>query len=241
VEIILGGDADRAALLRLIESDLGGDAAKSLSFDLLAQKGWVEASLAGLTPVRAGRFFIHGSHDRGRVPPNAIAIEIEAALAFGTGHHGTTRGCLLAFDRLMRQAPPQRVLDVGTGSGILAIAAARALHRKVRATDIDPTALHAAKANAHLNRAGADVRLSLARGPQPGARYDLIFANILAGPLVRMSAALARKLARHGTLILSGLLAGQAAAVVSAYRRQGLILERRIQLEEWVTLVMRRR
>jgi ribosomal protein L11 methyltransferase len=195
-----------------------------------------------LKPVCAGRFFIYGAHDRARVPPNAIAIEIEAALAFGTGHHGTTRGCLLAFDRLLRRARPERVLDVGTGTGILAIAAGRALRRRVQATDIDPVALCAAKANATANRAAAHIELSLASNAgRRSGRYDLIFANILASPLIRMSAGLAGMLDRRGTLILSGLLADQSAAVASAYRRQGLVLERRIQLDEWTTLTMRRR
>lgn len=195
-----------------------------------------------MKPVCAGRFFIYGAHDRARVPPNAIAIEIEAALAFGTGHHGTTRGCLLAFDRLLRRARPERVLDVGTGTGILAIAAGRALRRRVQATDIDPVALCAAKANATANRAAAHIELSLASNAgRRSGRYDLIFANILASPLIRMSAGLAGMLDRRGTLILSGLLADQSAAVASAYRRQGLVLERRIQLDEWTTLTMRRR
>ncbi len=195
-----------------------------------------------MKPVRAGRFFIHGAHDRAHVPPNAIAIEIEAALAFGTGHHGTTRGCLLAFDRLLRRARPERILDVGTGTGILAIAAGRALRRRVQATDIDPVAICAAKANAAANRAASHVGLSLASNAgRRSGRYDLIFANILAGPLIRMSAGLASMLNRRGTLILSGLLADQSTAVASAYRRQGLVLEQRIQLDEWTTLIMRRR
>jgi len=239
VEVILRGETDRLALVRLIESALEPDVAKGLTFEPLAEKDWVEASLAGLKPVRAGRFFIHGSHDRHRVPPNAVAIEIEAALAFGTGHHGTTRGCLMALDALRRRTKPRRVLDVGTGTGILAIAAARALHRKIRATDIDPAAVQAAKVNAALNRVRPDLDFFLARGAAAPGRYDLIFANILADPLVRMSATLSRKLARGGTLILSGLLAEQAGAVISAYRRQGMRLERRSQLDEWVTLVLR--
>ena len=124
-------------------------------------------SLSGLKPVTAGRFIVHGAHDRAGIPPNRIGIEIEAALAFGTGHHGTTRGCLLALDRLCKVLEPRRaphILDLGTGSGVLAIAAARALHRHVLATDIDPVAVRVARANARLNRAGGMVEIMRADG-----------------------------------------------------------------------------
>lgn len=201
------------------------------------------ASLADLTPVRAGRFIVHGAHHRGRFPANAIGIEIEAALAFGTGHHGTTRGCLLAIDSLAKRRKFKTVLDVGTGTGVLAIATAKAMRNRISATDIDPVAVAAAKANAVHNHAAnyitilpADGRLALPwRGP-----FDLILANILLGPLTRMARSLSARLAPGGRLVLSGLMPDQANAALAAYRIQGLALERRATLENWVTLVLRR-
>lgn len=237
VEVILSETCDRDAITALLRQESGGET--PLSIDPLAERDWVAASLTGLKPVRAARFFIHGAHDRVRVPANAIGIEIEAALAFGTGHHGTTRGCLLALDRVMRRAHPRRVLDVGTGSGILAIAAARVAHVPVTATDIDPVACRAARDNAALNRVRGWINVLPARTKLAG-HYDLIVANILALPLIEMSGALAGHLARRGCIILSGLLPEHARAVISAYRRQGLSLEKRTINDGWVTLIMRR-
>ncbi len=176
----------------LIALAAGPEAAAAVIFDDIAEKDWVKASLEGLGLVRAGRFAVHGSHDRHRVPGNAIGIEIEAALAFGTGHHGTTRGCLLMLDGILKQRRPRRVLDVGTGTGVLAMAAARALHRPVASGDIDPVAVEAARENALNNRAGAYVRPVVARGVghpvlAAGKPYDLVFANILARPLTPRS------------------------------------------------------
>src|SRR3984957_7813 len=145
-------------IIRVLTAAAAGDAAaKALRFESVATTDWVRESLAGLAPVTAGRFIVHGAHDRARVPFNRIGIEIEAALAFGTGHHGTTRGCLLALDRICKarrhgsRAP--RILDLGAGSGVLAIAAARALRGRVLATDIDAAAVRVARDNARLNRA----------------------------------------------------------------------------------------
>jgi len=236
-ELYFAAPPDETALRELVES-AGGS---GLSLETLAETDWVAASLAGLHAVRAGRFVVHGAHDRAGVAPNAIGIEIEAALAFGTGHHGTTRGCLIAIDDIAKRKRPRRVLDVGTGTGVLAIAAARAFHRPVMATDIDPVAVAAARRNAILNRTGAYVtarRTVAARGVT--GRYDLILANILVGPLTRMASALARRLAPHGRIVLSGLLHAHANAALAAYRAQGLMLARRIALDEWTTLVLRR-
>jgi len=193
--------------------------------------------------VPAGRFTIHGSHDRARVAKNTIAIEIEAALAFGTGHHGTTRGCLLALDDLLKRRRPHRPLDIGTGTGVLAIAAARALHRRVLASDIDPVAIATARNNIRFNKAGAFVTGLVARGTTAQAMqarkpYDLVFANILMGPLVRLAAPMAKLLAPGATVILSGLLHSHANAALAAYRAQGLHLIRQIKLDEWTTLVL---
>jgi ribosomal protein L11 methyltransferase len=236
---------DEDAVRALVEAAAGVQAAQSLAFETLAPTDWVRKSLAGLTPVDAGRFVVHGAHDRDRVRANRIGIEIEAALAFGTGHHGTTRGCLLALDRIAKGRRARRVLDVGTGTGVLAIAAAKALRRPVLASDIDARSVAIARDNARLNHAGAHVeivhaaglgrRRFVTRGP-----YALIFANILLEPLQRLATPMARLVAPNGRVVLSGLLAGQAGAAVAAYRARGLVLERRIRLEGWATLVLRR-
>jgi ribosomal protein L11 methyltransferase len=214
-----------------------------VAFDSFGDKDWVAASLEGLAPVRAGRFTVHGSHDRAAVPANTIGIEIEAALAFGTGHHGTTRGCLLALDDLLKRQRPSRPLDIGTGTGVLAIAAARALHLRVLASDIDPVAIATARNNIRFNKAGAYVQSFVARGTtahamQANKPFDLVFANILMGPLVRLAAPMSRLLAPGATVILSGLLHAHANAALAAYRMQGLHLIRRIRLDEWTTLVL---
>ena len=302
-----------AAVRALVAFAAGAEAANALAFESVAARDWVKASLDGLAPVAAGRFIVHGAHDRLRVPANKIGIEIEAALAFGTGHHGTTRGCLIALDRIVkgsrsrqrpsspplawgrtsakrsgggflegrakrwlklgrgklgtppritcgdptlplpgrvrrkaRRARPTAILDVGTGSGVLAIAAARALRAPVLASDIDPLAARAAGANVRLNRAGTLVEIR--RFANLGARrfrergpFDLILANILLGPLLRLAAPMTRLAARHAHIVLSGLLPSQASAILAAYRMQGLALEQRLLLEGWVTLVLRSR
>ena len=232
--------------VRAVVALAGGAAiANALAFETTAATDWVAASLAGLTPVAAGRFVVHGAHDRARVPPNRIGIEIEAALAFGTGHHGTTRGCLLALDRIIKARHPRRMLDVGTGTGVLAIAAARALRRRVLASDNDPLAVRAARANARHNRVGARVEVVAADGcnaaPFHARAFDLVFANILLAPLKRLASPLARHVGRNGCVILSGLLAAQANAALAAYRAHGLVLDHRIPLQGWVTLVLRKR
>jgi ribosomal protein L11 methyltransferase len=245
VEFTFEEPPDEPAFRALIEAEAGAEAARTLTFAHLQARDWVAASLAGLAPVFAGRFVIHGAHDRARVPENRIGIEIEAALAFGTGHHGTTRGCLIAFDDLLRRGTAKRVLDIGTGTGVLAIAAARALRRPILGSDIDPVAVRVARENAWRNRAGSLVTLFAAGGAgagrfRQGGPHDLIFANILATPLKRMAAPISRLLAPGGRIILSGLLPGHANTILAAYGAQGLRLERRYRIENWVTLVMRR-
>jgi ribosomal protein L11 methyltransferase len=241
-----GRPFDRDALREIVTSAAGKVAARALTFETIAEKDWIAASLAGLPPVAAGRFVVHGRHDRAHVPFNRVAIEIEAALAFGTGHHGTTRGCLLALDRLLKARRPRRILDLGTGSGVLAIAAANACRRPALASDIDPHAVAAARQNARANRVGAFVGVIRADGVR-GRRfrtcgpYDLMFANILLQPLKRLAAPLAQLAAPHGRVVLSGLLPSQASAALAAYRMQGLALERRILIEGWATLVVARR
>ncbi|MGA9950772.1 MAG: 50S ribosomal protein L11 methyltransferase [Xanthobacteraceae bacterium] len=242
VSIHFAAPPDEAAMCELAA---GADAAGSaLRFETIAARDWVGESLAGLKPVPAGRFIVHGAHDRGGVPGNRIGIEIEAALAFGTGHHGTTRGCLLALDHICKGAQaPRHILDVGTGTGILAIAAARALRQNVIATDIDIGSVRVARENARLNRAGDRIRCLYANGitaPEIRARapFDLIFANILLGPLKRLAEPVRSVLAPGGRIVLSGILHAQANAVLAAYRP--LTLERRFELDGWTTLVLRR-
>ena len=236
---------NEAAVRALVALAAGREAANALAFSAVQAEDWVKASLEGLSPVEAGRFFVHGAHGRARVPLNLIGIEIEAALAFGTGHHGTTRGCLIALDAIAKTSRPRRTLDVGTGSGVLAIAAARALRQRVLASDIDAIAVKTARENARLNRVGAAIALVRAdglathvlreRGP-----FDLVFANILMEPLLRFAAPLAKLTAPGAHVVLSGLLPSQANAVLAAYRERGLFLQRRILLDGWVTVVLRR-
>jgi ribosomal protein L11 methyltransferase len=245
VAVHFAAPPDEAALRAQVALVAGETAAAALSLESVADVDWVAQSLAGLKPVRAGRFIVHGAHDRARVKANDIGIEIEAALAFGTGHHGTTRGCLLALDDLAARRRDKRVLDIGTGSGVLAIAAAKRLRAHVVASDIDRVAVDAARANARLNHAAPAIRFVHAGGAKAravvgGAPYDLIFANILLGPLTRMAAPLARLVSRGGHIVLSGLLPSHANGALSIYRARGLVLEKRISLEGWVTLVMRR-
>ncbi|MCK9919681.1 50S ribosomal protein L11 methyltransferase [Microbacteriaceae bacterium K1510] len=235
---------DEAALRDLVRVAAGADAAAALTLEPVAATDWVAQSLEGLKPVPAGRFIVHGAHDRAHIPSNALGIEIEAALAFGTGHHGTTRGCLLALDDLAKRRRFRRVLDVGTGSGVLAFAAAKALRAPVVASDIDPLAVTVARDNARLNRVAPLISFVTAAGVKrraltvPGP-YDLIFANILLGPLVRMARPLSRLAAPGGRVVLSGLLPSHANAALAAYRAQGLVLEKRFPLDGWMTLVLR--
>jgi ribosomal protein L11 methyltransferase len=255
---------DRKRLHAAVAAAAGDKAARALRFSRLGEADWIAESLHGLAPVEAGRFLVHGAHDRGRVPINRVGIQIEAALAFGSGHHGTTRGCLLALDRMSkslrkpkpttirrdhskvraRQTKRPRLLDVGTGSGVLAIAAARTLHRPVIATDIDGEAVTVARENVRLNRVATLVRIEQANGLSAAglsalSGFDVIFANILLAPLLRLAAPLRRRIAPGGRIVLSGLLRAQANAAIAAYRP--LALERRIELDDWVTLVLVRR
>lgn len=211
----------------------------------LPQQDWVRQSLEGLAPVAAGRFFLHGAHDRHRRRPGGIALEIDAGTAFGTGHHGTTEGCLLALDRILKQRKPGRILDVGCGTGVLAIAAARATGRPALASDIDPEAVRVTLANAALNGVKPQIVSFAAAGlghPRIAAAgpYDLIFANILARPLVALSTGLARTLSPGGDLILSGLTLDQMRWIAATYRSRGLMLKARVKRGNWASLVFTR-
>lgn len=241
VEVHFEAPPDEAAVCAVVGQAAG--TAVQVIFEAIAAKDWVAASLGELKPVSAGRFTVHGAHDRARIAPNRLGIEIEAALAFGTGHHGTTRGCLVALDGLLKRHHPRRVLDIGTGTGVLAIAAAKALRRPVLASDIDPEAVAIARANVRHNGVSSFVECLCAgrltarsiagRGP-----FDLVLANILLAPLTRLAGPMQRLLAPGARVILSGLLAAQENAALAAYRPRGLTLVGRIPLGEWVTLVL---
>jgi ribosomal protein L11 methyltransferase len=214
-----------------------------LSTEVLADADWLAMALSGLPPVRAGRFFVYGAHDRGLAPASTVNLRIEAGAAFGTGHHGTTVGCLLAFDQLLKRRRFRRVLDVGCGTGVLAIAAARTGSPVAVGTDIDAVSVRIANENAILNAAdarfvhAAGLGHTLVRGRGP---YDLVFANILAPPLVALSRDIGRALKPGGLAILSGLLRTQERRVLAAYLSKGFRLQRRLHRDAWATLVLRR-
>jgi ribosomal protein L11 methyltransferase len=244
VEAYFGSEPDQDYVRELIASAAGDEAATKTEFLTVEQRDWIASSLEGLAPVRAGRFLVYGSHDRGAAGPNDIGLEIEAALAFGTGHHGTTRGCLVMLDAILKRRRPERILDVGTGTGVLAIAAARALHIPVACGDIDPISVEATRTNAILNGAAPWIRPVVARGVQhpdlqAGKPYDLIFANILAKPLRGLAPSIAKVSATGADIVLSGLLSGDVAGVLAAYGAQGLSLTRRINIDGWATLLLR--
>ncbi|MDP6350786.1 MAG: 50S ribosomal protein L11 methyltransferase [Alphaproteobacteria bacterium] len=206
---------------------------------------WVREGLKGLDAVRAGRITVKGSHLPVIRVPGRIVVEIDAGPAFGTGHHATTLGCLLALDRLARARRFRRVLDLGCGAGVLALAAAKLWRARVLAVDIDPIAVATTAANTRRNRLSGAVRARVSNGYRAqairaGAPFDLIVANLLSEPLANMAPALARHLAPDGTAILSGILARQEPRVLGAHRGQGLALIRRLRIDGWHTLVLGR-
>ncbi|WP_199258799.1 50S ribosomal protein L11 methyltransferase [Paracoccus binzhouensis] len=212
----------------------------------LPEVDWVAHVRRELSPVEAGRFFVHGGHDADKVPEGAEALLIEAAMAFGTGHHATTKGCLLALDRMIAEgAEPQRIVDIGCGTAVLAMAAARSFPVMVLAGDIDPQAVDVARANVIAN--GLDGRVECVEAVgfdhpliENAAPFDLVFANILKQPLIDLVPDMVRHVAPGGRAILSGILATQAEEVIAAYAAGGLALERRDDFGEWSTLVVRR-
>jgi len=210
------------------------------------QRDWVRESLAGLAPVAAGRFFLHGSHDRDKRRAGGISMEIDAGTAFGTGHHGTTKGCLVALDAILKSNRPRRIFDLGTGTGVLALAAAKARRRKVLASDIDAEAVRVTVMNARHNGVGPFVQGLTApglhaRSIHTRAPFDLIFANILAKPLERLATGIATMLAPSGLAILSGLTRDQERWISACYRSRGLTLVNTYRLDNWVVLVMQRK
>ena len=209
----------------------------------LADADWLAMAWSGLPPVRAGRFFVYGMHDRGRLPAGTVNLRIEAGAAFGTGHHGTTVGCLQAYDKLIKAKRFNKVLDVGAGTGLLAIAAARTGSKIAVGTDIDKPSVRISKENAKVNRANA--RFVHASGLSnrlvaDNAPYDLVFANILARPLISLAQDIKNALVPGGTVILSGLLRTQERMVKAAYVSRGFKVVDRIHRDAWAALVLRR-
>ncbi len=208
-------------------------------------EGWLARNLEEFPEQLIGRrFAVRGTHETARPLPGRQTLTVDAGLAFGSGEHGSTRGCLRALE-FVAHRKPQRILDLGTGSGILAMAAAKLLRRPVIATDIDPWSVRVTQQNAALNGVGRLLRVSRADGwkmpsTRAGAPYDLVFANILARPLCAMARPLAQNLAPGGRAILAGLLATQERMVLAAHRRQGLALERRFPEGQWTALLLRR-
>lgn len=238
---------DAGALRRELDALLQaqGVALGELPTTLVLEKEWVRQATAQRGPLRVGRYFVHGAVDRGRIPPDVIALEIEAGLAFGSGEHESTRGCLLALDWLARRRRPRRVLDVGTGSGILAIAAAKTWPCRAVAVDIDRIAVAVAAENASLN--GVATRVSVVFGDgcrsllvRRAGPYDLVLANILADPLIAMAPELRDGLRPGGHAVLSGLLDRQAPRVIRAFLARGFHPVRHIELGRWSTLILRR-
>jgi len=232
-------DAGGAAMLAVAR----GIAPQAIELSADDEADWIGQSLKELKPVRAGRFFVHGSHDRALRPPNSVAIEIDAATAFGTGHHGTTRGCLLALDHVLKTGAPKSMIDIGSGSGILAIAYCKATRRPALACDNDPEAVRVSQCNARRN--GAKVMSVLADGTNhrsiAARRFDLIMSNILARPLAALAPAFTRLATDNACVILSGLLSDQRQWIERVYRQLGFVPLCRFELEGWCTLLLRHR
>lgn len=221
--------------------------AKPFAISELPEVDWVAKVRRELSPVEAGRFFVFGSHDADKVPADRVALQIEATVAFGTGHHGTTLGCLRAFDRLYEGGfRPAKVADIGCGTAVLAMAAAAVLpDALVIASDIDEVAVDVAEANVAINHLEGRIECLEAAGfahPRlaEAAPYDLVFANILKGPLVELAPAMAAHVAKDGLIILSGLLVVQAESITEAYVANGFTPVSREDLGEWSALVLQR-
>lgn len=237
VEALYGCMPDGALLSRLLGQEV--------NVALVPDQDWVRLSHEGLPPVRAGRFFVHGAHSGGNIPDGAIALHIEAGLAFGTGHHESTALCLAALSGLAKRRRICRALDLGCGTGVLAIAMAHLWKADVTAADIDPVAVAVTRENVRRNHAGPFVRAVVADGlGHPAladmAPFPLVVANILAGPLTRLAPAIAAALSPRGMLLLSGILRWQENLVLSFYRPQGIRLREVRRDGSWSALLLER-
>lgn len=244
-EATCDSEPDLDLFAELARATLGGDVQFSVE-PIDPNVNWVAKSLEGLAPVVAGGFYIYGSHETEPVPHGLTGIRIDAAQAFGTGHHATTTGCLEAIDLTLKRRRPRVLLDIGTGTGVLAIALAKRLHTPVIASDIDPVAVETAAQNARDNGVGNLVIAVEAAGLghraiSRNAPYDLIVANILAAPLQALAPAIGAAAQSGATIILSGILNEQATRVAVAYRQQGMFLTRRLVRKEWTTLILEKR
>ncbi len=227
-----------------VTADGMGASAPIIKFNLIPVQNWVVENSRQFPPIMVGRFFVHGSEYQEPVPPSQISLCVPAGAAFGTGDHGSTKGCLLALDQLQRKRV-RNALDMGCGSGILALAIAKRWKCRVSASDIDVVAKQTTQTNASVNglRRNFDVYVGPGYRSRPlkNQSYDLIVSNILARPLMRLSRALSLRVRPGGTVILAGLLVAQEAQVIAAHRQHGLNLSRRIRVEGWSTLVFQRR
>ena len=240
-EVSLYVEEDEKAVVQARLAEILGVNQDEIEIEVLPDIDWVQHSLEGLNPVRAGRFFIHGSHDRDKVMPNDLAIEIEGGQAFGTGHHGTTVGCLELLAEVMANEKPQNALDLGTGSGILAIGMALIAPIRILATDIDPIAINVAKENFALNGVSDTITAITATGLDDNeitsrAPFDLIVANILANPLIELAPQMVPAKAKNGSIVLSGILEEQHDRVVKAYQDQGAKYIKTLHHEGWVAI-----
>ena len=241
--VATAGSVPELELRLRLAAAVGGGSVISLAQERLAERDWLAENRLAFPPLQIGGFWIHGSHETRAAPAGAIGLEIDAAIAFGTGEHPSTAGCLLALQRLARRRRFRRPLDIGTGTGILAIAAAKRLRRPVLASDIDPGSVRLARHNVRRNGVSDLVRVQRGAGYRgrtvKKARYDLVFANILARPLALMARDLSRRLAPGGRAVLSGLLRRQEPIVLAAHRGCRLVMERRVLVQGWSTLVLR--
>lgn len=248
VEILHRGRPDQAQLVGRLAAiaERAGVSELDLVTLPVPEQDWVARTAAQFPPQRIGRFWVYGSHVDQPVPDGSVPILVEAGLAFGSGEHATTRSCLLALDRIATQRRLGRVLDLGCGSGILAIAAAKCWPARIIAADVDPAAARVAGDNASANQVGGRIRAVASNGLDHAlvrrrAPYDLVLANILAGPLIRLAPAISKALDARGQVVLSGLLDRQVPAVLAAYRPQGLRVAFRVEDGPWTTLVLSRR
>ncbi|WP_422537435.1 50S ribosomal protein L11 methyltransferase [Bartonella apis] len=233
-------ETQKNSILPRFAQVLGVDENK-IEIEILPDIDWVSHSLEGLGPVRAGRFFVHGSHDRDKVKPGDLAIEIDAGQAFGTGHHGTTVGCLELIADVMEHEKPQNALDLGTGSGILAIGIALIKPIRILATDIDPIAIKVAKENFALNGVAKTITAITATGLddeeiKKRVPFDLIVANILANPLIELAPQMVPALKKGGSIVLSGILEEQHDRVVKAFEAEGAKYIKTLHHEGWVAI-----